>query len=250
MTNITPKIALFCDEAGKDSDQFLAVGGLIVAHSDVQWIRREFQRRKHELHIPGEAKWSLTTKGKLEKFRSLVNWTFNLIEQRELGFHCILVDFMRFDHDLRSDGGRGESLKRMYFQLILHRLLKKYGRQYDCYALIDKCNELDGFTRFKDVLNRKASDKGYCDQVLRAVEFRDSEAEPLLQLNDLILGAICAHKNRRFDEPGAGQPKANLAGYVLGKTSLTSYDHDTPLASDGFSIWNLKSEHMRGGVKA
>lgn len=239
---------MFCDEAGKDTDRYLAVGGLIVAHTDVRRIRDEFVARKKRLGITREAKWKLTTKGCLEKHRELVHWTFELIRKRDLLFHCLLIDFARFNHDLREDGGKAESLKRMYYQLILHRLLKKHGPDYDCYALIDKCNELDGFARMKNGLNSEANRRFKCADSLRAVEFRDSEAEPLLQMNDLILGAICAHKNRRFEEATAGQPKASLAGFVLGRSSLIDYDSDTPRNVDDFTIWNLKSDHMRGGA--
>ena len=249
MVEITPKLALFCDEAGKDTDRFLAVGGLLVAHSDVQAIRRELLQRKANLKLKKEAKWNATRKASLEKHRSLIDWTFDLIKKRELLFHCILVDFDKFDHSLRSDGGRAESMKRMYYQLILHRLLKNYGNRYDCYALIDKCNELSGLVNFQKGLNT-ASKRYGCDNALRAIEFRDSEDEPLLQMNDLILGAVCAQKNRRFEEAEAGQHKANLAGYVLGKFGLTHYDDNTPKGVDDLSIWNLKSDLMRGGAKA
>lgn len=247
MVEATPKLAFFCDEAGKDTDRYLAVGGLIVTHLDVVAIRSEFTRRKAALNLTKEAKWNSTKKASLEKHRSLIDWAFALIAKRELLFHCLLVDFQRFDHHLRPDGGNGESMKRMYYQLILHRLLKKHGKTHDCYALIDKCNELEGLPRFKAGLNSDAKRYG-CDNALKAIEFRDSESEPLLQLNDLILGAICAQKNRRFEEIGSGQFKANLAGYVLGKCGLLHYEGSTPLAKSDFSIWNLDSKLMRGGA--
>lgn len=249
MVKKTPKLALFCDEAGKDTDRYLAVGGLIVSHDDVKRIRDGFVVRKDRLGLSKEAKWNLTKKSNLEKHRALIDWIFELIGQDDLRFHCLLVDFQRFDHGLREDGGKAESMKRMYYQLILHRLLKKHGKTYDCYALIDKCNELGGLPNLQRGLN-SASERYGCDDALKAIEFRDSATEPLLQMNDLILGAICAHKNRRFEEAGAGQYKANLAGYVLGKSGLTNYDGNTPVARKEFSLWNLSSQHMKGGASA
>lgn len=198
--------------------------------------------------MTAEAKWNFTDKGKLEKYRSLVHWAFGLIRKRELLFHCLLVDFDRFDHGLRKDGGKAESLKRMYYQLILHRLCKKHGRQYDLYAYVDKSKELEGLENMKRGLNSEADRRFKCNKSLKAIEFRTSHDEPLLQINDLILGAICAHKNRRFDEKGAGQPKAHLAGYVLGKSGLLNYDSDTPASVNDFTIWVLKSGYLKGGA--
>jgi len=247
MVETTPKIAFFCDEAGKDTDRHLAVGGLIVAHSDVSSIRSRFLAQKKAQNLSKEAKWNSTRKSTLEKHRALIDWTFGLIEKGDLLFHCLLVDFDRFDHGLRADGGKAESMKRMYYQLILHRLLKKHGRDHDCYALIDKCNELVGLEQLKAGLN-SYSRRFKCKDALKVIEFRDSEKEPLLQMNDLILGAICAHKNRRFEEVGAGQYKANLAGFVLGKFGLVNFDSDTPRSWNNLSIWNLTSEYMKGGT--
>lgn len=239
---------MFCDEAGKDTDRYLAVGGLVVEHTQIKNIRNEFNHRKNLLNIPSEAKWQSTRKGTLEKYRTLVDWAFSLIEKRELLFHCLLVDFHRFDHKLRNGGNASESLKRMYYQLILHRLLKKHGVDYDLYALIDGSKELKDLPKMKAAMNSSANEKYKCNNSLKAVELRDSEKEPMLQINDLMMGAICAQKNRRFEEKGAGQYKANLAGYILGKCNLTDYDSDTPQSRDNFSIWNFKSEHLRGGA--
>ncbi|MGB3796375.1 MAG: DUF3800 domain-containing protein, partial [Alteraurantiacibacter sp.] len=79
MAEPTPKLALFCDESGKDTDRFLAVGGLIVAHSDVARIRSQFEWRKARLGLQKEAKWNATKKSNLEKHRALIDWTFALI---------------------------------------------------------------------------------------------------------------------------------------------------------------------------
>lgn len=249
MVEPTPKLALFCDEAGKDTDRFLAVGGLVVAHSDVATIRSQFEWRKSKVELQKEAKWNSTKKGTLEKHRALIDWTFDLIASGKLQFHCLLVDFQRFDHDLREDGGKAESMKRMYYQLILHRLLKKHGKSHDCFALIDRCHELKGLENMRDGLNTQGHRFG-CPGALKAIEFRESHKEPLLQMNDLILGAICAQRNRRFEEAGAGQYKANLAGYVLGKAGLSNYNGNTPVGRKEFSIWNFQSEFLKGGTGA
>lgn len=247
MADETQKVALFCDEAGKASDRYLAVGGLVVSNKDVTRIRREFNSRKAELSISAEAKWNLTRKATLDKHRSLVLWAFSLIRKNDLHFHCLLVDFQRFDHNLRSDGGPNESLKRMYYQLILHRLCKKHGKDSLCYAYVDKANELQGLDSMKRGLNSDSNNKFGCSDPLRALEFKTSHDEPLLQLNDLILGAICAQKNRRFELEGSGQHKANLAGFVLGMSGLHNYDDDTPKSVTDFTIWNLKSQYLKGG---
>ncbi len=113
------QIALFCDEAGKNTDRFLAVGGLVVTSKGAPVIRREFNALCARLQIIGEVKWNRTKKGNNEKYREVVNMFFRLLRQGKMHFHCILVDFVRFDHALRNDGGENESLKRMYYQRLV-----------------------------------------------------------------------------------------------------------------------------------
>lgn len=165
----------------------------------------------------------------------------------EFSFHCLLVDFDRFDHDLRPDGGANESLKRMYFQLMLHRCGKTHGQTHSLYAFPDKANELEGLPDLMRGLNSDLRKRHGCaGDPFKAIEFRESHKELLLQLNDLILGGVCYQKNLRMNAKDAAQHKANLAGYILGRTGLSHYDTDTPKRVTDFTVWNLKSEHLKG----
>lgn len=211
-------------------------------------IRAEFLRRTADLGLSKEAKWNTTRSGTLDKYRDLVHWTFQLIAARQLNFHCLLVPSQRFNHALRADGGKSESLKRMYYQLMLHRLGKRHGKTYNLYAFPDKANELRGLEAMMRGLNSDLHRKYGCPPAcVKAIEFRESHNEPLLQLNDLLLGAVCYQKNRKFEAEGAGHPKASLAGFVLGRSQLRDYETDTPKTVEGFTIWNFTSPHLLGG---
>lgn len=248
MTKDIQHIALYCDEAGKDTDRFLAVGGLVLpSPAASKRVSRMFWHLKHTEGITGEVKWNNTKKGNYEKYRKVVDMVFRLAASGDLQFHCILVDFQRFDHDLRDDGGKGESLKRMYYQLILHRLCRPHSNGQLLYALVDKANELQGLDDLKKGLNSVCKSKyNQSGEQLRAIEFRDSKEEALLQLNDIILGGVCYQRNRRNEEQGVGQFKSNLAGYILGRFGYMDFDSDTP-PGQSMSIWNFSSEYLRGG---
>ena len=239
-------MALFCDEAGTGDDRFLAVGGLVITSEAAKRVREEMSRHYRRLGINSEMKWNKTRQGTKDKYQEMVHFFFQLVEDNLLSFHCLLVDFQRFDHNLRADGSPTESLKRMYYQLILHRLCKKHP-SCDLYAFPDKARELTGLEAMKSSLNSDSRRRFKLDRdCLRTIEFRNSETESLLQLNDIILGGVCYQKNKRFEDPDAGHPKANLAGYILGLTALPHYDLDTPLGQEKFTIWNLKSSFLKG----
>lgn len=248
MVEKVKNVALYCDEAGKDTDRYLAVGGLVVpSPQSSRMIAGYFEKLKKKHNLVGEVKWNKAKKGNYEKYRDVVDLVFAMAGDGHLQFHCILVDFQRFDHDLRDDGGKGESLKRMYYQLIEHRLCKTHTDGQLLYALVDKANELDGLDELKAGLNNVCKNKyGHNGEQLRAIEFRDSASEPLLQLNDIVLGAVCYQRNRRNEEAGVGQFKSNLAGYVLGRFGYLNFDGNTPKGHP-MSVWNFDSKHLRGG---
>ena len=241
-------MALFCDEAGKETDRYLAVGGIRIDPFNAASVRRNLARLIDYHGIFGEMKWNETTRGKRPKYQAVIDYFFGCIARRQLSFHCLLVDFQRFDHELRADGGRNESLKRMYFQLMLHRCGKTHGQTHRLYAFPDKANELQGLPDLKRGLNSKLRRyHGCAGEPFKTIEFRTSHEEPLLQLNDLILGGVCYQKNLRMNAKDAAQHKANLAGFILGRTGLPHYDTSTPKTVTDFTIWNLKSEHLKGG---
>jgi len=95
-------VALYCDEAGKDTDTYLAVGGLIVTSSNAEKVKERFRRVCSKAQISGEVKWNRIKKGNCEKFRLVVDLFFSLANEGLLEFHCILTNFDRFDHDLRA----------------------------------------------------------------------------------------------------------------------------------------------------
>lgn len=139
----------------------------------------------------------------------------------------------------------------MYYQLILHRLGKFHGGSHRLFVFPDKCNELKGLPELKSALNIDMERKfGFRPSPLRAIELRDSQDEIILQINDLILGAICYQKNKRYLDKSAGQAKANLAGYVLGLglSTLEHLDQDTPFHVKNFTVSNLKSAHLKGST--
>lgn len=219
----------------------------MISASNAAIVRRHFGRLCKDLDINSEVKWNKIKKGNKDKYQTIAHAFFGLIKHDRLQFHCLLVDYERFDHGLRPDGGKNESLKRMYYQLILHRLGRRHGKTSKLYAFPDKANELRGLDNMKNGLNSVLRKQYGCKgDPLRAIELRDSSSEPLLQLNDLILGAVCYQRNKRFEDPDAGHPKANLAGYILGRSGLESYDKDTPISASNFTIWNLKSKYLKG----
>ena len=90
-----------------------------------------------------------------------------------------------------------------------------------------------------------ARDCGVRGDPIKQVLPLDSKADDLLQLNDVILGAVCAARNGRHLLPNGRESKRNIAQLVLEKSGLGSFDHDSPRDVHRFSVWNLKMRPRR-----
>ena len=241
------KLAFFCDEAGKDTDRFLAVGGLIVSDERSHLIHANIKWLIDQNDINTEIKWNKTKKGNFRKHKALVDYFFLCIERGWISFHVLFVDFQRFDHELKAGGNKAESLKRMYSQIILHRFGKHFGNDHDLYVFPDQAKELVGLNDMKERLNDNLSRKHkiHTDPI-KAIEFRDSKKSLFLQFNDIVLGGLCYQRNWRHESVGAGQYKANLAGYIQGKSGIDDLTASTPRHKMNFSVWNFDSKNLRG----
>jgi hypothetical protein len=64
--------------------------------------------------------------------------------------------------------------------------------------------------------------------------------DDLLQLNDVILGAVCAARNGKHLLAAGRQSKRDLAQLVLQKSGLETFDQDSRRGVSRFTVWNLK----------
>jgi hypothetical protein len=85
-----------------------------------------------------------------------------------------------------------------------------------------------------------ARDYKVVQQPIKQILPRDSKSDDLLQLNDVILGAVCAARNGRHLLAGGRESKAALARTVLERSGLETFERDSPRSVKRFSVWNLQ----------
>jgi hypothetical protein len=91
------------------------------------------------------------------------------------------------------------------------------------------------------MLNKAAArDHGITTEPFKVIEPADSKQCDILQLNDVILGAVCAARNDRHLLESGRVSKREIAEPVLEKSGLSSFAMDTPKPMNRFTIWNMK----------
>jgi len=236
------------DESGQSTDRYMCVGGIVINADRVDEVRADILEIKRLADINSEIKWTNLRAHRLRHYRRMVEYFFTLIRLRQIHFHAVICDFSKFDH--RANGGRENSVSRMLFQLALHKGAFRYGEKADLHLFPDSGDHARILHKHRYHLNnsaRKTMPEGRrsAELPIAHIEPTDSATEPLLELNDLILGAICYRRNERYDDPAASKHKKNLARLVGLRADATTFHYNPKTFGRRFTVWNFKSGDLR-----
>ena len=244
---MTAQYHFFCDESGITQDRFLVIGGIAINALELQKINRDIDEYRRLYNMHAELKWEKISSQKESEYKSIINYFFEINRIGRAHFHSLIVPYSRFDHKCINLNDKMLSLHKMFYQLILHRFCRLYGRNGNELFIHPDLSTKPLCGDVCRMLNRAVrSYYAIAKNPVKAVEPRDSAACNFLQLNDVILGAISAQRNQRHLRVGSREAKRRLAEYVLQQSGLPSYENDTPLVTpSGFTVWNLRSPLLR-----
>lgn len=204
---------LYCDESRHTSDpsQNFAVIGVL------QCPRDEKRRLVHRIHslmslhnVKGEFGWKKLSPNRREFYETLLEL---FVEESELNFRCIVVDKNSLDHDKWNDGDKELGFYKMYYQLLVHWL--KPGNEYSIYLDWQQNSCSSRFEELRQVLIHKLSGRAK----ISCLEPVTSHTQPLIQLADLLMGAVGYQWNGLDSKPdkslfksGYAQKLANMLG--------------------------------------
>lgn len=236
------KYAFFADESDITNARYSMVGGTATTSAALRSIyTRIFElRKRHKMFA--ELKWSKVSDQKFEAYRDLVELYFDLLDNGIVAFHGATFDNHKWKHSVYNFGDRDLGLSKNYYQLILHRFIRFYGEQASLYVCLDRRWSSTKIPDLHRILNAGAA-KEYKLSFgpVRTLESRDSKKDDLLQINDVILGAVSSVKNGRHKDPKTRSSKADLAKLVLTNSGLGTFDKDSPPQATKFTIWNREA---------
>jgi uncharacterized protein DUF3800 len=230
------EIFYFCDESSFIGEEYMAVAGLALAKSNLTSVTDTI-KALHKDNNREEVKWTTTKSWNIEIRKSYIDCLVDLISKLQTHFHIRFAPFGQYEHT----GHRRvyDTVSKMYYQLLLHRALRHYGSDYRLLIRPDDGECTSQLEQFVPALHAEASKKyGSENDCIASLVCVNSKREPLLQLLDVTLGALCAYRNRRHERPETRQAKRDLANYAhkaFGNRDLTR-NHDS---GRWLSIWNV-----------
>ncbi len=233
--------AIYADESGISNDRHMVVGATVVKGIYLHRLYRDIFEFRKSHSMFSELKWSKVSNQKVAEYKALVDLYFDFVERGAVSFHATTFDNHMWDHKRFNENDPDIGISKLYYQMLLHQVISWYGDLASLYICLDRRNSTTPLEKLHRILNAGAGQSyNLTFGPVRVLTAKDSKKDDLLQINDVILGAVAALKNDRHKEPGARLAKTELAQYVFLKSGLRSYHIDSPPQKRDFQIWNRK----------
>ncbi|MGB9594594.1 MAG: DUF3800 domain-containing protein [Anaerolineae bacterium] len=226
-----PYIHVYADESRLKEERYMLIGGLWVPAPAEAALRADIAKLRAESRLTAEFKWTKVSRAKLSAYQDLVG-TF--LKHCDAAFHCIVIDVTLLDYSTFSRGDAELGFYKFYFQLISRKLLSGY--HYLVFTDARRNRRAYRLDVLKICTNRWwAKQQGIPEAApVRAVEARNSKEEDLIQLADVLLGAVGYVWNGHAESPA----KVDLIGHIEQSLGGVSLGKGTPRSSCKFNIWH------------
>jgi hypothetical protein len=215
-------VSIYCDESShleNDKNLIMGLGALSCPtdKKDIVFQRIREYKIKHGLSKDFEIKWTKVSSSKIEFYLDLINYFFDV---EYLGFRSIIIDKRKLNYD-NNNSNHDEFYYKMNF-LLLREMLQP-TKQYKIYLDKKDTNGRKKIAKLHTYLCNKNYD--FKKEMVQNVQEVVSDQVELVQLCDLLLGAVC-YVNR---ELSTSQGKLEIikkikqrSGYSLIKTTYPS----------------------------
>jgi hypothetical protein len=196
---------IWCDESNDRGDFFSNFyGGTLVSSKDYKEVKERIDKKKEELYLKNEIKWSRVSDNYLEKYKSLMDTFFELVKQNKIKIRIMFIQ-NRNAVPNRSEYHKDNKYFLLYYQFIKHSFglrhistdepinLRLY---FD--KLPDNKGKIDNFKEYllemqniSDFLNYENS------RIRKKIKIEpeniaeiDSKSHSILQCLDVVLGSM------------------------------------------------------------
>jgi hypothetical protein len=215
-----PLLHVYCDESRQTASKYMVLGGIAIPASNVPSVNAVIDRWRIARKMNGELKWKKVSKGKYADYESLINSCCWLAaEKRVFCFRSLAVERASINYRKYHKGDWEIGFYKMYYQLLLHSfgsIAAKHG--WRMLVHLDKRESSYPLHELHKILNkgiRKAF--GVNRDVVVNVQPIESHASNLLQVADILMGAVGYHWDDWHSEPGASTAKVALAKLIAEK---------------------------------
>ena len=233
-------LLVFCDESRQFSDHYMVIGGIVVNRNYEPKILQAIQDLRIKNKYNFEFKWQKISKSRLSVYKGLVDLFFDHHEY--IHFKSIVVDTHQY---VSKQTDKELGFYKLMYQFLLHSIGDYLLAKDRIIINLDKrTTKYYKLSTLWAILNNGVNKKYQLkNKPIRYVRALDSKAHDLIQLADVIMGAIGYEMNGLHTLNGASKAKINLAMHIAKKAGLPNLRQNTPRSLRHFSIWQFLSKN-------
>lgn len=234
------KWACYADESSIVQERYSVVSGTVVRSDRLKIVLNGIARLREKHKMFAELKWSKVSNQKIDAYTEFVDFFFDMRAKGYLAFHATTFDNQKWDHRKYNENDPDIGLSKLYYQMLLHQFIGSYGDLASLYICLDRRRSSTSLDDLHRILNAGAAKEfGLGFGPVRVLTAKDSKKSDMIQMNDIILGAVAAHKNGKHAQNNTRAAKRDLALYVARRGGLGEY-RSTNQPSPSFRVWNFR----------
>lgn len=234
---------VYCDESSQTAARYMVLGALFVEEDARTKLEQAFRGIRGTQLANATMKWEKVS----DKYFSEYEQSALLIAKRGrvgmLEYHAMTLDTTKFDHDTYNAGDDELGYYKFFFNLLKWRMIRHKGAVF--YVTMDRRHnrKADRLEELKWYLNQHLVTYWSYEPV-KSIVARSCKEVLLLQITDILTGAVAYHANKRDNKPDARRAKVKLAQALARGFGLPRLDVD--MGSHTFySVWHFRLEPPR-----
>lgn len=205
---------VYCDESchlQNDGNDIMVIGGVFCVKGKVKKINKDIRKIKEKYGIGplAEVKWHKVSNNKIDFYKELIEYFFS---NDDLHFRCVIAPEKQNLNLERYSLSYNEWYYRIYY-LLLKEIVCNVDDEYYIYMDIKDTRGGEKVKKLKDVLNNLLY--AFYDDVVKNIQLVRSEEIEIIQLSDILIGAV-SYVNRNLNTSNNG--KAEIINLIMEKT--------------------------------
>lgn len=236
---------VYGDESRQTRDRYMVIGGVILPSRQADSLHSAVNLFRESNRMHATLKWTKVSNQKFQEYRNFVDLFFSF--SRVINFRCMVLDTSLIDHETYSGGDRELGFYKFMYQFLVHslrryiqpgeRALVRLDRRVTTYKLSDLAAVLNaGLKRYLPKMDYAP---------VRSIEPRQCSGSDLLQIADVLLGAVGFQWNAYHARSEAKRAKVLLAEHIANRANLVSLTQATPRGKADFSIWPFRLRNKK-----
>lgn len=178
---------VYCDESchlKSNDSQFMLIGAIYCPKEKVKKVNEyiEYLKENYNLSNKIELKWNKIDKKTKKLYLDIINYFFN---SDILRFRAVVIDKAKLNHE-KYNQTENDFYHKIYYDMLKYIIIP--GNTYNIYPDIKDTNSYYSHQVMLEFLRIKMSDSN--KKTIKKVQPIRSYESPILQLNDILLGAL------------------------------------------------------------